>query len=362
MVQAILVLVDSKSTKAVYDMEESVIAAERILAEALSVRVLLPCVCFLLTLSFVWPQLSLVKRFAKIRKLASVLLIVVTTITAFTFFAPMAADRFEAYWVASRRNALREAAESVDVKRREVVALVWVDRSVRRLPPPIRIDLRDFLSKAAGQAQPDIILDRGAEQLASTAIRIIETVNRDKNDVVQRVREWSEHKSETMPTMSGARFVTREVRRLTKAREEAEAAAIEAMKAVIGGIIPHEIDALLRPFVKALAGALIKYSLTGLFADGVSDHKSAVAMVEGGNSPQSLGQQWKWTFEVPGEDVSSGGVAGSATSAGTRFADAARGGSLRVFSAYGGLRSGPGTTYHPGRFGTGRVGGGTRLH
>lgn len=312
--QVLLQSIDYVVPETVRAWEEGVAEAHRWLAFALSLdfSVLIRTLLILLLLTVLWPRLRPVGRLTQVRKWGGRLLIVLTTVTSFTFFSSVAVATYERDWVAKRRGEFHQAVDAIEKARRELVAVAWIERSVRGLPPETRADLRDLIRRAREQPESAPFLRETAERLARQAPRI--SIAKDSQrigasapdrelgateDAVERARTWltSREGTASLPTLRDLRICRAEAERLEVVRAEAETALTEIVKAGLGELVPREWDPLVRTFAKSVMGAVTKTTLGEVFPRRITDLATAASWLMAALGPSA--SAWRWEVRVP---------------------------------------------------------------
>lgn len=296
--QAILLTVGDVSRAAVRALEDAAIEAQQELTSFLSLPILAPILVVLLLVNLLWPESRAVTRFVSIRKGVKRAFLILTGIVSFTFFSTLAVETEEPRWLAQRRMETTQAIGQVDTRRRELVALAWIDRRVASLPHGTVQELRDILIESVGSNESKI--GRTVDALIKTAPRIRSFPK--ETDDFQQVRAWAKSDSVT-PSLAQTSIVIAEARRLDRVVPEVEAAVTETLKNAIGELVPGAIDLLIRPFIKALGSALVERALSRLILDDIADAQAARAFVErtlkvngGGSADTTLVALWQWKF------------------------------------------------------------------
>jgi hypothetical protein len=296
--QAVLRITGSFSPETVKSAEEELEAMQHGLTSLLSLRVVFPVLLCLLALAVAWPQFQPVKRFVRIKKLGARLLIVLTTITSFTFFSSLAVSYLDPDWIAARRSEAAESVAQITESRRELLAIAWVNSRIRSLPPPDRKRFSEFLSAAAAQPNGGAAIEQAAARLAQAAPKLPESTVKDDTSV-DRVETWITSNG-PLPSLGDIIATEEENTRLKQVVGEAETALEETFKSVVSALLP-DVDSLVKPFLKALTSTLAHQSVEGTLRK-IKDFQSAVELVKekrgvGRKRKHSLVGLWHWHID-----------------------------------------------------------------
>jgi uncharacterized membrane protein YgcG len=298
--QAVFNAADTSSAT-VRRWEEIVTVLQHKLAATLSPSVVLTILVALLVISFNWPQYHLVNRFSSAKKWGSRVLVVLTTVTAFTFFSALAVSRSEPHWVAKREPEAREAVQTIEEGRRELLSLAWLEAKSQVFPPPLKKELADFFVTARETNDPEAAHGLGAEWFARQAPIIPAPAASEPPDSFDKVNNWLARKGPA-PLLEDVAVVSAESRKVTEMLPPARIVAEEALKAALASFIPANVDPLLKPFIKALTGALVKNALANYPIRRITDYKAAVALIRekrnsnDGKPMRTMLQMWRWSF------------------------------------------------------------------
>ena len=299
------------SDSAVAGWETRLSDIRAIVASVMGIRPLLVTVIVLLALTAALPHLRLVSRFVGYRKPASRLLIVLTTMTSFTFFAAANLDYHERGWVASRRTELVQRVHRLDEARRQLVVHTMLPDLVSRLTPNDLAYLRSFFTAVRTEPLRVELLELKAEQITSPAPSIKKAnseqtgaaADPEFEHLLDDLHAWVENPESRRPTLHEFARCDAERARIDLKLAESQVALIEIFKTVLGTSVADSLDPLLRPFVKSLVGTLSKVGLGAIFPKHVSDRASAAAWwsatLGSADVPEAERVAWRtWTFHL----------------------------------------------------------------
>jgi hypothetical protein len=304
--QVVFSITGKVSIATVRHWEESVAFVQHEFARVLSPLFILPVLAVLLLITIAWPRSRMVSEFANLKKWGGRALLVLTTITAFTFFSSLVVSRFEPVWVAERKTEAREAVTALAEERREIVSLAWLEETFKTFPRAKKKELSVFLTRVAETNDPDAIAE-SSRKFVETAPILKREATSPPPESWDEIGAWVEDKGPPPALPAVADFLA-QAEKLKVALPQARIAAEEALKTALGSLIPASVNPLLRPFIKGLSDALVMTTLSKFSLPEITDYQAAVAFVKqkmrlvGGGSPQTIAQLWHWRFPEPIKD------------------------------------------------------------
>jgi hypothetical protein len=327
--------------------ENRLAAVQRRLSGIVGFQTTLAISLVLLTLSVVFPNLKLAGWFNDRRKPLSRLLLVLGTMTSFTFFSTVEIATDYKNWTMPERVRAMTALKHIDHSRRELVARAWVQDTIAHIPEQSKRQLTAFLQAASHEAasprlrfeseEEDVlvesqgkivwetvptgmrkatpfpsIVELEAQKLARGASALHDIAKEPQtstterhaglfDNIVDEVRSWASTADSTgyTPSFQDIETCMVEGNRLTTVLAQGESVFMDSIKAGLGMALPKDIDVVLQPFIRSLTSSLATEALSGVYPREVSDLRSAVlwlkiALAQPINSTKEPFPQWKF--------------------------------------------------------------------
>lgn len=300
--------------------EDRLSAVNRTLTTYFGFRYLLMTLAVLLLFAMVLPHLALVRRFLKLRQWSARCLLVMSTLTSFTFFAAADIHGFDAKWVAALKSKAQNALYSVNRIEKQMVAASWVEAEIKVLPARINTDLGEMFRAVNGRADSSNIIDRAAERVAKKAPQFrhrfkpqeSKTKHRRTTHSVQssfeKVRAWLRGEVDTPGvTLNELRSFPKQVSDVDARLKETRAAAIETVSSLLEEALQIKLPTISRQFVTKLVDVLAQTSLESILPKNVTDLATARLWFQLNVQPlkpsRAHAAQQEWIWEVRSESI-----------------------------------------------------------
>lgn len=301
--------------------EDRLSAINRTLTTYFGFRYLLITLAVLLMVSIVLPHLALVRRYLKLRQWSARCLLVMSTLTSFTFFAAADIHGCDAKWVAALKSKAQNALYSVNRIEKQIVAASWVENEIKILPKRIRTDLREIFRAANGQENTPKIIDMAAERVAKKAPQFqhqfkpqeSKTKNSQTTHAFQstfgKIRAWLRGEADTSGvTLNELRSFPKQVNDVEARLMETKAAAIESVSSLLEEALQIKLPTISRQFVAKLVNVLTETSLRAILPKNVTDLATARLWLQLNVRPskpsKTYAAQQEWIWEVRSESIS----------------------------------------------------------
>lgn len=295
-------------------LEDWIVSKRAALAGLLQFKWLLLTLTIMVVVSFIWPSTKPVSRYLHVRSWVSRLLIVLSVISSFTFFTSNAIAASERKWIAERKDEYKQSAATVRSARERLAKAAYIQKRLETLPAKSRRDLRTFfkgvyqspereriIRDLAGDIARKMPPDKGPIEDTSRHGNSSRGVGRDDSLIeisLEKIEGWGGNDLtsgwSSTPTFEDGWRVTKEARRYDKADEEAEAAVEAVVKTIIGDQLASivDLDALVKPFAKALIGGIVKTSFPKGILSRIHSFKDADNIIPLNLTPEERGGVW----------------------------------------------------------------------
>lgn len=308
--------------KTVSVWEDRLSVFSRFLTKYFGLRYLLITLAVLLVFSIIRPRLSLVTRYLKARQWGTRGVMIISTLTSFTFFSSASIQGFEAKWVASLKEKAQSPLASVVRVEKELVATSLLEDRIRGLPPRTRVDLAKLFHAADENAKTKEIIDVVARRVAQNAPKLTKNAHSQESknqsnisayDIPQsfeKVKAWLQGEPGTQDvSLSELRSFPKHAGEVEDRLVEAKAAAIEAVSSILESSLKIELHTISKQFVTKLVGTLAQTSLAEILPKNINDLATARLWFQlNFKSPEAsksfYRQQQQWGWEVRSEGIS----------------------------------------------------------
>jgi len=240
----------------------------RNLAGLLSLRVQVFVWTGLLVFS-VLTGIGAVTGYANLRKFIARGVIALNVACSFTFFSLAEVGHGEPQWVAkwTERSKVQAELDRQEERRKELIVVVALGDRIQGpgSDPAARTAVANLLT--------DVESDADAEHRGRVLANIMPTIRLDQQSAPTGVLEnWTTGNTSEQPTLRQVAQMKSETASVGRATEQAEKALIELMKSVAGEYVGGSIkNAIVRSFVKAFTGAVVKERMEGIIPASWAD-------------------------------------------------------------------------------------------
>lgn len=237
---------------------------------------LIPALCGTLLISLFitikWPSIELVGALATAKTVSTRMLLVLTTISSFTFLGTYSLEKYENYLVSVRMEEFRDVAQNINRFQREIVASAIIIDSIQDPAELPLLDLYPILIDMPESTQARDLM-QGVTRLASThlksssrireQIREINAIQSSENsESLSRVERWLDRPDQTEPpTLQDLDRINEQVHEMSKESTRATEALFlvveEGMSRQVERLLPDWNSSILKGFAEGVAGSLV---------------------------------------------------------------------------------------------------------
>ena len=288
------------------------------------------------------PQWRIGPMVAVLRRWVERLLLVVSTVTSFTFFTGVDIADHEGDWVASRRTEMNGDKAEIARSQRQIAALATIEVAWNASEDKPR-EVAAYLKAAAAISDhdPEVVRDI-AESLGNaepvdpvrgeSLIRLphLDNSTLPSPTVSKPVDNGLEDKPvddglDDVEVVAEADRANDRRKRLTLALKEGRTQLQQLFSKGLENLIPERAKGFVEPFLEKLADTIAEKAVDRVYPDSVEDLQSAVLWTQLQRTPESW-NTWDWRHvDVPGmEDVASNHLPATETILPTPSIDAVR--------------------------------------
>ena len=325
------------SDDTVFRLEDGIVTARFGLGWVLNFYHLLTVALVFLLASILWPMAETLAQYKSWRTWTSRGLIVLTTLSAFTFFTSTAIAAVERTWVAGRRAVLQEDAERIRQGRQALIKSAYVKRVLDLLSDTTKSEIREFFSAASKASDGSSIVHELANRLGrrmpsfasestpgparaessrqptktqtdgnegkvptgTTVDRSTESIEarRATNDAVENVETWTKKESRQQTdavSFEDAHRVVAEASRVDASVQTAQMVLEDAVRTIISSQLPTTMDPLVSQFVRSLLNSSVQTFAEGTVASAVSTYADAMTWVSTHLESPAAIERWSW--------------------------------------------------------------------
>jgi hypothetical protein len=260
------------SSDTVLDVESSLSSTNETLGDVFGLKPLLYSILLLLLFSMIWPQIPILRNYLTIREWGGRLLLILITVTSFTFFSSNAINGLEKEWVASFHERLVYQNSRIRELQKVLVSTAWVEQKIKTLSPEDKDYLKDVIKVSSHRTYAQDIVENLAVKIGHSFK--FNGASEIQNNSTTSILESDEKENLQSINEILKRYKANEI--IEQKLENSKTLAIEASLLAITQLLPSELHPLGQVFVETLTKSVMEGVIEKLSPSSVTDFEGAI--------------------------------------------------------------------------------------